>query len=355
LAGASPLLRLSSLAVAAAAVAAAAGLAAALLAPSRQWHPWLLGGAGLLVLPSALHPLLLAGLAVRGWSRGWAGVAGGLAGLLALAAVVAGLLGLDWRAPAAASMLLQALLAAHAGQRWWGRRGEPWWPWAAPPLLGLAGLPLSGGGCTGLEAAAHLYAAPMIAVVTLYTTGRNYGVTPSRLRAAAVLAPAAASAALLAAGAPHWQAPAALTPTLLAALLRPWRLLPSAGRPQLRGVAWLHATWPLAGAVWLYKALAGGPLEALHAAALAFALPTVLLHAPLLAPQLLPAKARPPATPLAYLASQAAALLWPAAAAPLLAASLAVWLLEAGPKPRLNLAGPGKGRPRGGARRRVEG
>ncbi|WP_131159880.1 hypothetical protein [Aeropyrum pernix] len=190
--------KLSTVVIPGVAVGLGGGLLGIVLAPLAPGLHMGLVGLGLgLVFPLSMYVVFTGSLKSGAPRRGLEA----LAPVLAVSSAILSLLlypaGLPWR-PLAASAL--AFLGLHTLLQLvgWGRR-EPGWPLLYPPIAGAVSLalPPEGLGVVELMLRIGLYLdAPMILVVSLYTVARNYGRRPTSRLMAAVLAPNALALAL---------------------------------------------------------------------------------------------------------------------------------------------------------------
>ncbi len=343
------LLHVAAIGVALSLLAALAGLAALLAPQARLLHTALLGLGGGLLLPAAIYPTIVSGLAPPEWRLSTeARLLSLVATLLSTAALALALLGLEWRLAAATGLAFLGAATALAGREW--RRREPWWPLPAPPFLGAASLALSPGGCWGYAALALQYTIPTIYIVTVYTIARNYGFRPTSLRVAALLAPHVAALIAVALGSLQWPVLAALSMIVYPVAVGAYRLPRGRVAGVMRAALATHWLTAASGALLIAYAAArlynGGVLDPaglVHPVLLGSALAHVYLHFPLLAPQLLPLAVKPHTTPLpqalAFLAGTARLLGIGTLALLLLAASIAAFIVMAAPRPRFKALG----------------
>ncbi|BAA80208.2 hypothetical protein APE_1219.1 [Aeropyrum pernix K1] len=190
--------KLSTAALPGIALGLGGGLLGVVLAPLAPGLHMGLVGLGLgLVFPLSMYIVFTGSLKSGAPRRGVEALAPVLAVSSAILSLLLYLAGLPWR-PLAASAL--AFLGLHTLLQLVGwRRREPRWPLLYPPIAGAVSLalPLEGLGVVELMLRIGLYLdAPMILVVSLYTVARNYGRRPTSQLMAAVLAPNALALAL---------------------------------------------------------------------------------------------------------------------------------------------------------------
>lgn len=327
--------RVSTLGIIAALVFTLPGL---LLAPySPPTHMGLVGlGAGLL-FPTAMYVTFTGSLKSGLPRRGVEALAPIASVSLASATLPLYLAGLQyWRILASLSLLLLALHARLQVRGW--RRREPRWALLYPPLSGLLASLCGCGLVEWMLGLGLFYAAPMVIVVSLLTVSRNYGVDPSRPMVYLPLALTSAGLVLALAGVPGYELVAGAGLLLYFPSLRVWRAPrliarglstggPGGGALVYMGVS--HLASLASQLLWL------APLDLLsrvHVVYIGFIGVHIFLHAPLMLPQV--ARIRlakdyiPPLPPILLAASSIARPWEPHASYLLLAASLALLLIQ---------------------------
>lgn len=269
--------------------------------PPVRLHPSLAGLGGLLLFPTSMYIVFTGSLKSGRPREGPEALAPVLAVLFTGIAPLAGYLAGITVASAAAALGLTALLAHVAFQVQGWRRPEPRLLLFYPPAAGLAGYMLAaaspGAGVLMPPAVAGLvYSASMIYVVSLYTIARNYGVTPRGARVyVPFLAHAPSVSTVYKGGIEAMIVAAALSGLVyMLAMGYPHRIpyvAKRAGRlrePARSSLYYMLASHTVAfvSLVLALAAVAGGDgLAGLHYVTLGFAGAHILLHAPLMLPQ----------------------------------------------------------------------
>ena len=264
-------------------IAVSSGIA---LAPARAGiHMRLLGlGAGLL-FPLSMYIVFTGSLRGGYTRRGVEALAPILAVCLSIAGLALSIAGHGlWRLLVFAG-LASLLLHVYLQVRGWGRR-EPRPPLLYPPIAGMLALLAREPFTVYALAIGLFFSSSMIIVVSLLTLSRNYGTDPGRPRAYTPLALNAAGLALYLSGSQYWVPAAALSLLAYYAFLGLHRLGRVKPIPALRYMVASHILSLATVAGLLASIHAGlGIIPVIHFIYMGFIGIHILLHAPLMIPQ----------------------------------------------------------------------